>query len=173
MHHQPLYSHINPSPKSRTSLSLCVSLNILHKESAGSYMSNSGWYDQRHFSLLNISSTEQFEGRIEIYGIMEIFFSWSLLCWSDQEVGRNIVWRYLLTFLMRISSRNSQKYMAALMRFLFIWNFFREFDWRFHKNIWNHLDFVCSTFLLWSNSRVGQKYMASWRFFLFEVFSAD
>jgi hypothetical protein len=24
MHHQPLYSHINPSPKSRTSLSLCL-----------------------------------------------------------------------------------------------------------------------------------------------------
>ncbi len=30
MHHQPLYSHINPSPKSRTSLSLSLSkyLNI-------------------------------------------------------------------------------------------------------------------------------------------------
>jgi hypothetical protein len=26
MHHQPLYSHINPSPKSHTSLSLSVSL---------------------------------------------------------------------------------------------------------------------------------------------------
>jgi S-phase kinase-associated protein 1 len=28
MHHQPFYSHINPSPKSRTSLSLSKYLNI-------------------------------------------------------------------------------------------------------------------------------------------------
>jgi len=27
MHHQPLYSHINPSPKSRTSLSLSLCLS--------------------------------------------------------------------------------------------------------------------------------------------------
>jgi hypothetical protein len=47
------------------------------------------------------------------------------------------------------------------------------FDRVFHRNIWNHLDFVCSTFLLWSNSRVGQKYMASWRFFFLEVSSAN
>jgi hypothetical protein len=39
------------------------------------------------------------------------------------------------------------------------------FDRVFHRNIWNHLDFVCSTFLLQNNSRVRQKYMASWRFF--------
>jgi hypothetical protein len=44
---------------------------------------------------------------------------------------------------------------------LFAWNFFRGFDWGFHRNIWNHLDFVCLTFLLLSNSKVEQKYMQS------------
>jgi hypothetical protein len=47
------------------------------------------------FCLLNISSAEQFEGRIEIYGIMEIFFSRSFFCWSDRTFGRNIVWHQM------------------------------------------------------------------------------
>ncbi len=44
------------------------------------------------------------------------------------------------------------------------------FDRVFHRNIWNHLDFVCSTFLLRSNLRVGQNYMASWSFFFSKFF---
>jgi len=34
----------------------------------------------RVFHLLDISSAEQFEGRTEIYGIMEIFFAQSFFC---------------------------------------------------------------------------------------------
>jgi len=105
----------------------------------------------------------------------DVVWSTFLLLIRSRILQKNLasVRSCLLTFLRRISSRNSQIYMASSMRFLFAWNFFRGFDRGFHRNNWHHSDFVCSTFLLRSTSRIGQKYMASMRFFLLEISSAD
>jgi hypothetical protein len=76
----------------------------------------------------------------------------------------------LLTFLLRISSRDSQKYMASSMMFLFAWNFFRGFDRGFHRNIWHHSDFVCSTFLCGVLRGSDRNIWDQWDFFCSKFF---